>query len=172
MWGVSFQVLWFLTIALASQRRAEWAALINVVWVVALVYAQPKLQRPYLMWWGISGLIIGALGDGLIIGSGLYIPHQTGLGLPTPLWLLAMWISFAVFIPLSMGQVLKRPIIAVLFGLWGGPVSYFAGVQWDAMSFGDSATTALIATGLFWGIVMYIAAMVWRYYPLTLSHQT
>ena len=162
LWGLSFQALWFLTVELASRQHSELAAIVNAAWVLALVSSRPQTQRHHLMKWGVSGLIIGGIGDGLIIGSGLYIPHQTELGLPTPLWLLAMWLTFSVFVPLSMGPLLRRPLLALTFGVFGAPLSYLAGVRWGAMAFGDSALVALSATGVFWGLAMYFASLAWK----------
>ena len=162
LWGLSFQALWFLTIELASRQYSELAALVNVMWVLALVSSRPQTQRRLLIKWGVSGLAIGALGDGLIIGSGLYVPHQTELGLPMPLWLLSMWLTFSVFVPLSMGPLLRRPFFALIFGTLGAPLSYLAGVRWGAMAFGDSALAALTATGVFWGLAMYLATLAWK----------
>ena len=167
IWGISFQILWFLTVELASAQRSQLAALINLIWVIALLYSRPKIQRVYLVRWGLAGLGIGALGDGLIINAGLYLSPQSLPVLSTPLWLLAMWITFSVFVPLSMDKVLTRPWIAVVFGGLGGPLSYLAGVRWGAMSFGGSPSSALFATGLFWSLVMYLATWVWKRAPLS-----
>ena len=166
IWGLSFQALWFFTVELASQQRSYLAACLNLIWVGVLIVSRPRSQRRSLCRWGIGGLVIGTVGDGLILRAGLYSPHETISGMPTPIWLLAMWISFAVFVPLSLPKLLMRPILAIMFGCLGGPLSYFAGVRWGAMSFGSSAEVALLSTGLLWGSVMYLASYFWRRSPL------
>jgi len=155
-WSLSFQVLWFLTIELASQQRSGLAAILNIVWAIALIISNlPDARR--LIEWGLMGGLIAVIGDGACLYLGLYHPAQPLLfsWLPAPLWLTALWCSFATLATLSLSAILRRPWLAIMFGVIGGPLSYLAGVRLGAMRFGDNPSTSLIATGILWGLAMW-----------------
>lgn len=160
IWGVSFQVLWFSVVELASIKRSALAAALNLAWAGGLMMSQREEARRLLLMWGGGGALIGLIGDGASLYMGLYIPAEPPLIPYVPLWLITLWIAFAMFAPLSLNWALRRPLIAVAFGAIGGPLSYLAGVKWGAMAFGSSASLSLSVTGALWGASMYLAARI------------
>ena len=159
-WSLSFQALWFLTIELASQQRSGHAALLNIIWTAALITLS-RSDACRLLGWCLTGGAIGLIGDGVCLYLGLYHPAQPLLlsWSPAPLWLIALWCSFATLTPLSLSSILSRPWLAIMFGAIGGPLSYLAGVRLGAMNFGETPSVSLIATGVLWGVAMWVGSL-------------
>lgn len=60
-------------------------------------------------------------------------PHERLWALG-PLWLMALWLSFATTIRHSLGWLTGRPVLQVLLGLVGGPLAYLGGESLGALT--------------------------------------
>ncbi len=151
---LAFQVVWFVAVIAASHGN-PWAGP-----VAALFFAVG-----HFIWTddraGDLRLILVALCMGLIVDSALAASGLIRFDSPwpsehlAPVWILAMWAGFSLTLNHSMRFLRSRWWLAALFGLIGGPLSYWGAAQgFGALAFGDAPMLSLGALALLWGLAL------------------
>lgn len=146
-----FQLCWFACVL--SGAAALPAIGVGVV-AVAVVYHLGQARRPLreavlLM---IAGLI-GAAWDGQLAGYGwLIYPSGEFAHWIAPSWIIAMWVSFATTLNVSLRWLRGRPEAAVLFGAIGGPLAFYAGQRLGGVQFSDTLV-AMAALSAGWALI-------------------
>ena len=160
--GLIFQVTWFSTIFLASQERANLAAIPGVIFTL-LLFAQSRLGQTVklLIKWCLIGLVLGYFCEQSLINLSVFIPLEDS-ALGVPFWLLSLWGALFSLISQSMSWVLKKPFIAISFGTLGAPLSYLSGAHLGAMNLGESELIVGLYTGGAWAIAMGVSSYLWR----------
>ena len=70
-----------------------------------------------------------------------------------PLWIMALWLAFALTLNHSLRAVYRNRVYAFLFGLLGGPLAYgIAAARFDAMTVEHRLVPSLLLIGAVWGI--------------------
>ena len=75
----------------------------------------------------------------------------------------ALWLSFALTVRHGLTWLHGRPVLALVFGLVGGPATYLAGSKFSALTIGTPQWVWLLALGCAWGI----ACALWFLRPLS-----
>lgn len=169
LFGVVFQGLWWVTVLGASDGRALPGSVLLVLFAaVALAEARRRGARAprLLAAWGAAALV-GASFDAALAGAGvLAFPPQATIG-PLPVWMLALWAGFAALLPGPLAALSARPWLSAVFGLVGGPASYWAAVATGAASFPAGAVAPLTALGLAWAALLpaFAALGAWAARP-------
>lgn len=70
-----------------------------------------------------------------------------------PFWLMALWMAFAFTLHHSLAAIVKRPLLAALFGGLGAPWSYFLGSKLGSITANEQG---LIIIGIFWALLLFI----------------
>ena len=100
----------------------------------------------------IFALTIGFFFDGFLQLQQLIVYFNPGWPYPLPpLWILVMWVIFAMTLNHSLKWMKGRVLIAMLFGLIGGPLAYLAGEKLNAIILNSSSTLYILAIG--WAII-------------------
>lgn len=162
---VLFQVAWVVTVAGAGAGY-WWAGLVALV-VLALVVFRlspwPRSDFALLCTCCFIGLGV----DSAFIQLGLLrfaepIPFD-GLA---PIWILGMWMSFALTLSHSMRAFHKHLLVAAVFGLVGGPLAYYvAGQRFAAVEMLGNPWSGYLAIGLAWALATPFLAWLagrWR----------
>jgi apolipoprotein D and lipocalin family protein len=76
-----------------------------------------------------------------------------------PYWMLSLWAAFATTLNHSLRWVMRRPWVAALLGVIGGPLAYLAGAKLGALHLA-SLQTALPLIGVAWGIAMVALSLI------------
>lgn len=79
-----------------------------------------------------------------------------------PAWLIFLWFSFASTINHLLGFMAPRPTLTALLGFVFGPLSYYAGHRFGAVTFNENLAYPFIAMALAWAIVLPGLALVGR----------
>ncbi len=117
---------------------------------------------------GESLLLLLAVAMGLswestLVASGI-VSYDVGTLLPgiAPYWIVAMWVLLATTLNAGMRWLRNSLPLAVAAGGIGGPMSFLAGQQAGAVSFGDTGI-ALLVIGLGWAVLLpaMVRAAVW-----------
>jgi hypothetical protein len=152
-----FQAGWFACVMAAADGQL-WLGPLAVLGVVVLHLAfvtQPEHRRRELGYIIAVGLL-GLLADTGLgwLGATHYPTSEEvgGLSLAPP-WIVALWVLFATLPHHSLSWLTKRPWLSVVFGAFGGPLSYLAGVRMGAVAVGESAL-------LTWGALAIEYALV------------
>jgi hypothetical protein len=129
-------------------------------------WAGPAALIPFAIWqiatsrWPRADLLLmcAAAGAGFAIDS---VWTQSGLmqfASPSPspawapVWIVAMWMGFALTLNHSLAALKTHPRIAFAFGLLGGPLAYWiADSAWNAVDIVPGAT-AYVALGIAWAV--------------------
>ncbi len=103
----------------------------------------------------VAGLF-GYLADSFLVLTGQFtFPDYAQAGMPTTIWMVTLWINFALTLRYCLSWLRRRYVLGMLGGAVFGPLAYFAGEKFSAIILADH-TTALIAIGIEWIIAMLL----------------
>jgi hypothetical protein len=147
---VLYQCAWFACIFGAAKGQ-PWLGLGISFIVLAWHLSQAPLVKNevYLL---LSTLVIGFVFDQGLLTAQLidYKSHGWSDAL-VPMWILALWLTFATLLNVSLRWMRPHLMYAVLFGLVGGPLAYYAAVGLNAITILDQRAYWILALG--WGVV-------------------
>ena len=146
---VLFQITW-LACVLGSAKGYPWlgAIIVGLSLVWHLSQAKPKLIEAK---WCLIALVIGAIFDQAILSLGIIQYHNNGWSASlVPVWILALWLAFALTLNVSMRWLRGKYLAALAFGAIGGPLAYMAAQKLGAVTLGEHS---LIVLGIGWAVV-------------------
>jgi len=81
-----------------------------------------------------------------------------------PAWIAMLWVAFALTFNHSLGWLVRRPLLALVFGLVGSPASYLAAQRLGAVQFLVAPEEALAAIGVAWAAATWgLARLAMRF---------
>lgn len=149
---LAFLAGWFGSV-LGAGAGLPWVGPVIVAMVAALHLSIVPQPRKELL------LLLSAAGLGLVLDSLMaalgWVRFETGVVIEglAPYWIVVMWIGFATTLNTCMRWLRAYPLLAVAFGLVGGPLVYSFGAALGALELSDNPL-ALVGIGICWGIVM------------------
>lgn len=168
-WGnlLGYQASWFIAV-IAAGHGLWWpgvlAALAFVAWQSAL---QPDRRRTFALL--ALALAVGAIIDGALARGGLLRYAAAVPSLPAdgaPLWILGLWLAFAVTLQRSLAFLQRKRWLAAAFGAIGAPLAYLGAAHgWQAVVFVAPPWQALVALAVAWALALPLLATVARPAP-------
>ena len=151
---ILFQVGWFVTV-IGVANRSEWIAVSSVfiILFVHLYMARDRVTEIFLM---IAAGAMGFIADSILISTGLFSTlGEIGLQGTAPLWLVCLWMLFAITINYSLGWMKRRYVMAMVMGTIFAPLAYLAGSKFGVISFSAdySLYFILLIIGMVWAVV-------------------
>jgi hypothetical protein len=148
---VLFQAGWFACVVAAANDLA-WLGVLAVLAAAAIHVATAPRAAPALQLLVVVTLI-GAVWDSVVQAIG-WQQYHSGWLVPwlAPVWIIAMWTLFATTLNVTLRWLRGRTLIAVLFGLIGGPLAYYGGVRLGALTLA-APLPALLLQGIGWAIL-------------------
>ena len=147
-----FQFAWFASVlGAANGAPAAGPAAVALVLAFHLWFAARPTSELALI---VACGAIGALFDSLLVTSG-WVAYTSGMFAAgvAPYWIIAMWMSFATTLNVSMGWMHGKPLLAAAMGAVAGPLTYLAGAKLGGIVLVDQvAALAALASG--WGAMM------------------
>jgi len=151
---VLFQVGWFACIFGGASGHVVASVLFSLALVAISVWQTP-FKKNALALFGKIGLY-GLVGDTLLLQLGfLQFNSPVPFAFLSPIWMWILWILFASTLNQSMAWLLGKPLMGALLGGILGPLSYIAGVELGAASWGNKLQ-AIVLIGFIWAIGMPI----------------
>ncbi len=151
---------WFVCV-LGAARHLPWLSVVFVA--AALCYhlccaVRPATEIRLLM----VTLILASVWESYLVRSGLLL-YPNGILIPgtAPYWILALWVLFAMQFNVLFNWLKPHLWLACLLGALGGPLSFQGGVALGAATF-PHPTSALIALGLGWGVLLPLLLAIAR----------
>lgn len=138
-----FQICWCACVWGGAQGH-WWLGLVAVALFGAYEFARSEAWAADLKL-VLLVLVAGIVLDSFYVQAGL-LRYATPVPVDTiaPVWIWAMWVSFALTLNHSMAWLKGKTWLAVAFGAIGGPLAYYiAGRAWDAVFF-DTSRLALV----------------------------
>jgi hypothetical protein len=157
---LGYQLVWLCTVIGAAHGQAlpgVVGALFFAIWQLTV-----SRQRGVELRLMLVALVLGLLLDGSLARSGWLGYAAPAPAWPpggAPVWILALWLAFALTLTQSLAFLQARRWLAALFGAIGGPLAYAGAAHgWAAVSFAPPAWRALLALALGWGVAMVLLA--------------
>lgn len=149
---LAFQIGWFAAV-LSAAAGSPWVGAVIVAAIVALHVMRAERPRAELALVAACGAI-GGVWDSLLVATG-WVAYPSGMLLPfaAPYWIVAMWMSFATTLNVSMAWMKGRTWLAAAFGLLGGPLAYYTGEKLGGIILAEPVA-ALAALGVGWAVMM------------------
>jgi hypothetical protein len=149
---IAFKIGWLSSVVgVAKGVPLLGPAVIFVAIGIHLAFAKRPLNELLLV---CATGIIGAIVDSLMISAG-WLSYPSGMlvsGL-SPYWIIAMWMLFATTFNVSFRWLQSHMPVAALFGAISGPLSYYFGAKFSAVTLLDFYP-AMIALAVSWGAMM------------------
>lgn len=167
-WGnlLGYQAVWFCAVIGAADGLL-WPGLLALALFAAwqLYLSQQRSVELRLM---AVALVCGVLLDGALALSGLarYVLPEPALPPGgAPLWILALWFSFALVLTQSLRYLQKRLWLAALFGAVGGPLAYLGAAKaWQVVQFQAPAWRGVLLLAVGWTVAMPLLAGLARHW--------
>ncbi len=159
---VAFQLCWI---------GAVWGAANGIAWlgpVAVALFAGWELSKSRSRQQTLKWIVVVAL-LGFAIDTGYRQLGLLNFASPwpstavAPIWIVAMWVSFALTIDSSMRWLEGKPMLAAGFGLFGGPLAYWVAIEvWGAGTFAAPMWLSLAVIGVAWAVVTPLLFVVCR----------
>ncbi len=158
----------YLTFQLAWIASAYWhdyrATLVSVGCLFWLYLAEPWSKHRFFQTLQLAGL--GIVADSLLTLAQVLV-FESSLG-PLPIWLYALWLVFASTLTMSLIPLLKTTWLAATLGAIFGPLAYWAGAQFDALTLTINAVN-LASMMIIWAAYFIGASLLIKRHPPTPS---
>lgn len=151
--AIAFQLVWLMSVAGAA-RGIGWIGPLATLVFAAYTLARGGHARADVLLVAIAATLGFALDSAWahyrVIAYSAAFPSAA----IAPLWIVALWANFALSLNHSLAWLQSRPLLAVLFGALGGPLSYFfAERTWHAVTLAAPLAVTLSMLSLTWALV-------------------
>ena len=141
-----FQVGWFVCILGAAWNYTYIAIAISIGILFLHLYLTDKNANDIKL--SAIAATFGFIFDGIMQFSNMIIYNNPGVPYPfTPIWIVILWILFAITLNHSLAWLKGRTSLAMLFGLMGGPLVYLAGEKLMAVTIASPNTLIVLSIG-------------------------
>lgn len=159
--AIIFQIGWFICILTTNTISLAFTFLFVVYNFFGLYFLAKKISLKIEFSWLILCLALGFICETVFFNSGILYktggdtpPVFSGLQLP-PIWLLCLWVMFAVTIRTSLSFIFNKPLLTCLLTLAVAPCNYYAGARLNSeVDLGQPLLLNLSLLGLSWALAM------------------
>ncbi len=159
---VLFQITWFACV-IGAAKGLPWlgAALVLAAATWHISIAQNKSAEIRLL---LIAIVIGGLFDQLMLSTGLitYQSHGWSNAL-VPAWILGLWLGFTTTLNVCLRWMRGKWLVAILFGLIGGPLAYIGAVKLGAVSLNQMPQT-YVALAIGWAVLTPLLLKISEYF--------
>lgn len=146
---LAYQCTWFIVVSSAAHRQTLVGLGVALLFSLAQL-AVSKWRKIDAQLMGVA-LALGTLIDGALSYLGWIRYADAAPALPpggAPLWILALWVGFALTFTRSLAWLQGRPLLGMLLGAIGAPLSYWSAArEWHAVRFLQPEGFAGLAVG-------------------------
>jgi len=163
---VGYQVVWFAAVCGAG-RGWTWPALVTMALFAAWQLAVSSQRAADVRLVSIA-ILLGVVLDGALNAGGVLRYAASAATLPpggAPLWIIALWVAFALTFNHSLRWLAGKPLLCLALGAIGGPLAYMAAARLGAASFAVPAWHGLLWLALGWALACALLgnlAGIWR----------
>jgi hypothetical protein len=148
-----YQVTWLA--AVIGAARGWWWAGPALLAVFAIWQLATSTQRRADLELMLVAAVLGFIVDSALIRCGL-LQYTTAVPFATlaPVWIVALWISFALTLNHALAYLKSHLLWAALLGAVGAPLAYLAASRgWHAILFATSPALVLGVLAVIWAVV-------------------
>ena len=150
---VGYQLVWFAIVISASRGQPIWGIASALVFIaLQFHYSTARSSDVRAL---VAAFVSGFLLDGVLAATGWLQYASPMFNLPAPVWILTLWMAFAMTLNHSMGFLRGRPLLAAVLGGIGGPLAYLGAARgFNAVVFATPAWHAIVLLSVGWAIVL------------------
>ncbi|MCA8941246.1 MAG: DUF2878 domain-containing protein [Planctomycetes bacterium] len=156
---VAFQCVWFVVVSTAAERQAWIGIVVAGTWIAThLAFSsRRRLELPTIAIVTATGVAM----DQIAVATGIQ-RFEGGLAIGlVPVWIAALWASFATLLHSSMSWMVGRLVLGAALGAVFGPLAYLGAERLGAIRLGnDPRWLAISGLALEWALVMPVALWV------------
>ena len=152
--AIGFQVLWLAAVGGAGRGGWWWSGPLALIAFAAWQLPRSANAR------GDATLMAVLGGAGFALDSAWAWLEWMEFAQPVPwpraapVWIVSLWMGFALTLNHSLAMLKAHPAWAALFGAVGGPLSYLVAERaWGAVQLAQPTWQPLLALALAWAIV-------------------
>ena len=150
--AIAYQTTWLA--AIGGAAAGWWWAGPLALLLFAAWQLPRSAQRRADAWLLGSAALLGFAVDSLFAQTGLLsyaapVPWAQW----APVWIVALWASFALTLNHSLGWLKQHLQVAAVLGAIGAPLAYSAAARSGALAFPPSATATLLLLALTWAVL-------------------
>ena len=154
-----FQGLWFAAV-LGSANGLLWPS-IAICTALLAWQLHPSNRHPNDLKVVLVAVAMGLVVDSLWVSAGLLeFTDQRPIQGISPLWIMALWVGFALTINHSLSWLKNHPLLPILSGGIGGPLSYYAGLRFGAVEYLADPLLVTVCLAVAWAAEMVILVRV------------
>lgn len=148
---IAFQISWFACV-LGAAHGMPWLGML-VTLVAVLLHTRLQANKRNTLISIVCVTLLGSLLDQSLLSFGLsHFPAHDIHPLLLPSWMYALWLAFATTLNVSLKWMQDKPMLAVGFGVVGGPLAYLSASKLGAITFTTPMVSyAVLALG--WGLL-------------------
>ncbi len=150
---VVFQVGWFVAVAGAAYGYPLAGVVYAAAFVIGHHWRLDAGRGSELAFIAASGATGYAVDSALVLAGVIVFPDQARLGYPSTVWMVCLWVMFAMTLRHSLGWLRGRYVLAAAFGAVGGPLAYWVGSKLGAIEL-IGPYRAAVAVGAAWAASM------------------
>ncbi len=150
--ALGFQIVWCVAVGGAA-RGFAWAGPLALLVFACVQLTLSKTRGSDVKLMAIA-TVLGFAIDTLWVQLG-WIEFRSAqpFSAVAPIWIVAMWMGFALTLNHSLAGLKSHPALAVIFGLVGGPLAYWIAAQvWDAATI-NAHLLPYIGLAVSWALV-------------------
>ncbi len=150
---IGFQLVWTITVAGAG-RGLWWAGIPVLIAFAAWQWRVSDVPRADLKLVVLAALIGFVVDSAFAASQWLHYASAQPWPLLAPVWIVVLWMGFALTLNHSMQFLRGRWLLATGFGAIGGPVAYYAAHHvWGAVRFDAPNWLVFGALAIAWAAV-------------------
>jgi len=152
LWSiVSLNLGWFACV-LGAANGYTWLGPVFVAVLVTIHLGLTRARRRELATLGAAALF-GYTIDSVMVLAGVFdFPAQARVGAPSTVWMVALWVNFAMTLNVALYWLQRKFMLAALLGAIGGPMAYFGGTQFGGLLAPAGVTALIGAVAVQWAI--------------------
>lgn len=152
LWNIgSINIGWFICV-LGAANGYNWLGPLFVAVLVAIHLNLIPARRRELATLAAAALF-GYTIDSVMVLAGVFdFPAQAGVGAPSTVWMVALWVNFAMALNVALHWLQRKYLLAALLGAVGGPIAYFAGTRFGGLLAPAGITVLIGAVAVQWAI--------------------
>ncbi len=166
---IGYQLVWFASV-IGAGHGLVWPGVLGLAIYATWQLRDAATRRTDLKMM-LAAIALGCVLDGGLIQLGVARYAAMGpLTTLSPIWILALWATFALTFSHSLHYLQTRLWQAALLGAIGGPMAYLGAARgWHVVSFAPPAWHALLWLAIGWGIATPLLAWLARHWSLDAS---
>ena len=150
-----FQACWFACV-IGGANELTWPAVVTFL-ILAIYQLHPDRRHSRDALLLLVSIPMALLVDSFWVASGMMTFTESfpfaGIA---PLWIIILWCAFALTVNHSLAWLKAHPSLPIVFGGFGGPMSYFAGLKLGGVEYHSDFWLVSLALALAWSISLLV----------------